>query len=159
MGFFIEWGLKMSNVFDVADYILKRQGMMTTMKLQKLVYYCQAWALVWDSGPIFSEKIKAWRNGPVVWELYDHHRGRYEISSIPEVLLSESGLSIEHQDTIDRVLEHYGYMPSHELSYLTHIEAPWKDARKGLATGVKGDREITPASMAEFYESFIDENQ
>ena len=35
-------------VFDVAAYILEKIGSMTTMKLQKLVYYSQAWSLVWD---------------------------------------------------------------------------------------------------------------
>ena len=37
----------MLTVFDVASYILKKSGKMTTMKLQKLIYYSQAWALVW----------------------------------------------------------------------------------------------------------------
>src|SRR6267142_182405 len=32
---------------DVAAFILKQRGEMTAMKLQKLVYYCQAWSLVW----------------------------------------------------------------------------------------------------------------
>jgi uncharacterized phage-associated protein len=35
----------MASVLDVAQYILNRQGMMTTMKLQKLVYYVMAWSL------------------------------------------------------------------------------------------------------------------
>ena len=48
----------MSNVFDVAKYILQKQGPMTSMKLQKLVYYSQAWALVWDDERIFPEKIE-----------------------------------------------------------------------------------------------------
>lgn len=29
----------MANVFDVAQYILEQQGLITAMKLQKLVYY------------------------------------------------------------------------------------------------------------------------
>ncbi|MBC8146611.1 MAG: hypothetical protein H8E98_01335 [Bacteroidetes bacterium] len=41
-------GHKIISVYDVADYILKQVGYITTMKLQKLVYYCQAWSLVWD---------------------------------------------------------------------------------------------------------------
>jgi uncharacterized phage-associated protein len=36
----------MTSVFDVAQYILRRKGQMTTWKLQKLVYYSQAWSLV-----------------------------------------------------------------------------------------------------------------
>ena len=37
----------MASVYDVAAYILEKQGAMTTWKLQKLVYYSQAWSLVW----------------------------------------------------------------------------------------------------------------
>ena len=33
------------SVHDVAAYILKKQGEMSAMKLQKLVYYSQAWSL------------------------------------------------------------------------------------------------------------------
>ena len=41
----------MTTVHDVAAYILQKLGKMTTMKLQKLVYYSQAWSLVWDEKP------------------------------------------------------------------------------------------------------------
>ena len=54
------------SVLDVAAYILKKLGSMTTMKLQKLVYYSQAWSLVWDEQSLFIESIEAWANGPVV---------------------------------------------------------------------------------------------
>ena len=43
----------MASVFDVAKYILHKLGTVTTWKLQKLVYYCQAWSLVWDDEPLF----------------------------------------------------------------------------------------------------------
>lgn len=45
----------MANVFDTAKYILEKSGKMSTMKLQKLCYYSQAWALVWDDAPLFDE--------------------------------------------------------------------------------------------------------
>ena len=55
---------------DVAAYILRKQGTMPAMKLQKLVYYSQAWSLVWDDRPIFRDRIYAWANGPVIRNLY-----------------------------------------------------------------------------------------
>ena len=36
-----------ATVFEVAKYILEKKEKMSTMKLQKLLYYCQAWSLVW----------------------------------------------------------------------------------------------------------------
>jgi uncharacterized phage-associated protein len=38
----------MAHAQDVAQFILERRGEMTAWKLQKLVYYSQAWSLVWD---------------------------------------------------------------------------------------------------------------
>lgn len=60
----------MATVFDVAEYILQKLGEVTTMKLQKLVYYCQAWSLVWDEQPLFEDDFQAWANGPVCPALF-----------------------------------------------------------------------------------------
>ena len=65
------------SVFDIAKYILERTGEITSIKLQKLVYYSQVWNLVWDEEPLFYEQIEAWANGPVIPVLYDVHRGYY----------------------------------------------------------------------------------
>ena len=48
----------MANVFDTAKYILEQKGDMSTMKLQKLCYYSQAWGLVWDDEPLFDEDLR-----------------------------------------------------------------------------------------------------
>src|ERR1700730_81854 len=67
-------------VHDVAAFIVNRQGEMSAMKLQKLVYYSQAWSLVWDDEPLFDDAIEAWANGPVVRALYARHRGQFKVS-------------------------------------------------------------------------------
>jgi len=69
----------MVSVLDVAANILAKRGPMSVMKLQKLVYYCQAWSLVWDDRPMFREPIEAWTMGPAVPALYREHRGMFEI--------------------------------------------------------------------------------
>lgn len=48
----------MANIISVAKYILEQRGAMTTMKLQKLCYYSQAWSLAWDDKPLFDEDFK-----------------------------------------------------------------------------------------------------
>lgn len=143
----------MASVHDVAAYILKRKGSMTTMKLQKLVYYCQAWSLVWDERPLFDERIEAWANGPVVPDLFHAHKGRFEIGECPEG--NRRNLDTTARETIDAVLGFYGHKDSQWLADLTHQERPWRDARKGLAPGERGNHEITHAAMAEFYEGLI----
>jgi uncharacterized phage-associated protein len=144
----------MSSVFDTANYILRRQGPMTAMKLQKLVYYCQAWSLVWDERPLFPERVEAWANGPVVPVLFDAHRGKFQVSyeTIPGNPDNLDGMAVE---TIEAILKYYGNKSSQWLSELTHSERPWIEARSGMAPGERGSREITLAVMHEYYESLL----
>lgn len=139
----------MADVFDVAKYILTKAGSMTTWKLQKLVYYSQAWSLVWDDEALFEEEIQAWANGPVCPALYQVHRGRLKIDDIDRG--NAARLTGDERETVDVVLKHYGSYTAQYLSELTHQEAPWKDARDGLAPGERGSREITLDAMAEYY--------
>ena len=44
---------------DAAEYILRKQGSMSAMKLQKLLYYAQAWHMVWEDELLFPENIEA----------------------------------------------------------------------------------------------------
>lgn len=141
----------MATAHDVAAYILRRKGEMTAMKLEKLVYYSQAWSLVWDEEPLFEDRIEAWVNGPVLPTLYRRHRGMFKISDWPSGDLEV--LTPKQRETIDAVLEYYGDKSSQWLSDLTHREAPWLQARKGLEPGEPSRREIAHASMAEYYSS------
>jgi uncharacterized phage-associated protein len=148
--------MAMASADDVAVYILRKQGPMTAMKLQKLVYYAQAWHLVWEERPLFAERIEAWANGPVVPDLYQRHKGQYEVSTIPSG--DASRLDDGEAESVEAVLDYYGDWPAHELSELTHRERPWMAARKGLAPGERGSREITHDAMAEYYDGLTTEN-
>jgi uncharacterized phage-associated protein len=144
-----------ASVFDVARYILKKKGSLTTIKLQKLVYYCQAWSLVWDEKPLFTQKIEAWANGPVVPALFQEHKGRY---SVPKNGISGDvrRLSQDQKDTIDGVLSHYGAFTASDLVQLTHSEEPWLSARKGHSPGSNCSVEIKRANIAEYYSGLLD---
>jgi len=142
----------LASVFDVAAYILNKQGPMTAMKLQKLVYYSQAWSLVWDEERLFGHRVEAWAMGPVVPTLYQAHRGKFRIAR-RDLHGRPSKLTVEQRRTIDGVLDYYGGRSSQWLSDLTHAEEPWRQARKGLEPGERGHNEMPPASMAEYYGS------
>lgn len=146
----------MANVFDVAQYILQKQGSMTTMKLQKIVYYSQAWSLVWDEKPLYHERIEAWASGPVVQELFALHRGQFIVSGIERGDIN--CLTKNEKETIDAVLEFYGKQTAQYLSDLTHLEAPWKEARKDIAEGANCENEISQAVMHEYYSSIPDKD-
>ena len=141
----------MATAHDVAAYVLKRRGPRSAMKLEKLVYYCQAWSLVWDDRPLFEDRIEAWANGPVVPVLYEKHRGQFALTDWPGG--DPTALDDTAVETIDVVLDSYASHNAQALSDLTHREAPWRDARIGLAEGDRGGREVTQASMMEYYSS------
>lgn len=142
----------MATVFDLAEYILCARGPMSAMKLQKLVYYAQAWSLVWDERPLFTDEIEAWANGPIVRSLYESHRGKFTINH-GFFAGDPNALTLSEQETVDRVLEFYGDKDPQWLSDLTHLEFPWREARTGLADGERGSSIIGKDAMAEYYGS------
>lgn len=140
----------MANVFDTARYILEQSGSMSTMKLQKLCYYSQAWALVWDDSPLFQEEFQAWANGPVCPELFFKTKGSYSVNASDETG-GIGDLSEEQKDTINCVLDYYGKHDAQWLSQLTHMEEPWIKAREGVPSGAGCNQIITKESMALYY--------
>jgi uncharacterized phage-associated protein len=141
-----------SKAIDVADYILKKRGGMSAMKLQKLVYYSQAWTLVWTDNALFSEEIEAWADGPVVRKLYHKHRGHFRVEKgffggDPAIL------DVDKRNAVDKVLAFYGEKDAQWLSNLTHLERPWVKAREGLMPGDRGRNIISKESMLSYYSS------
>ena len=141
-----------ASVLDTARFILKEQGPISAMKLQKLVYYSQAWSLVWDERPIFREKIKAWANGPVVPTLYAAHKGRFTVEA-KHISGDADALDAKEKATVLGVLKFYGDKTAQWLSDLTHAERPWRDARQGIPAGANSNNEITTAALHEYYSS------
>jgi len=144
----------MVSIFDVAAFILSQLGPIPVMKLHKLAYYCQAWSLVWDEEPLFKERIEAWANGPVVKELYEIHKGKFKLA-LADLPGNPDVLNDEQRETVLVVLKDYGDKPSQWLSDLTHLEAPWREARKGVDPRERGDKEITWAALAEYYSGLL----
>ena len=70
-----------ATAIDVGQYIVdcfrNQNKSITTLKLQKLVYYSQSWSLVWDDAPLFEEDFEAWVNGPVAVSLFHALQGYY----------------------------------------------------------------------------------
>jgi uncharacterized phage-associated protein len=141
----------MASVHDVAQYILEEKGELDTWKLQKLVYYSQAWHLVWEGAPLFPQHIEAWANGPVSPHLYKVHRGLYRVTRWRYGSAERLGES--QRESINVVLKHYGRATGFSLRQLTHSEAPWKNARKGLPPGAPSNNIITTDAMAAYYGS------
>ena len=140
-------------VFDVAKYILHTKGRMSTWALQKLCYYSQAWALAWTGKPLFDEDFEAWSNGPVCPALFHEHKGKFMVSEDDLSKGDIVNVTGDEKDTIDTVLRDYGDMQPFELRELSHREAPWRDARRGLPDGEPCQNVITKEAMGSYYGS------
>jgi uncharacterized phage-associated protein len=100
--------------------------------------------------PLFDDEIQAWAAGPVVKSLFALHKGKYVVGP-DDMGGSMLALDEDAQRTIDKVVAHYGKLSAAQLSELTHREAPWADARRGLGPAERGDAVIRPEAMFDFY--------
>lgn len=136
-------------IADVARYILEKSGQMTTMKLQKLCYYSQVWHCYHLEKRLFKEEVQAWAYGPVSYDLFELHRGKYQISAEEVPLRSTPIFSVESAEVIDQVLNAYGTFTGAQLSDLSHSETPWIETRSQV-TEQSQSPVITIEKMYEF---------
>lgn len=143
----------MSTSDDVAAYIIQHfESPISTMKLQKLAFFSQGWALAVLKRPLFEDDFQAWANGPVLYSLFDKHRGDYTVNSWQ---WGNAGkLEIAEQRVIDAVLRNYGALSGAQLSDLTHRKGtPWADARSRarVAAGQRAQVVVLKEDMKRFF--------
>ena len=119
----------LTSIANVAEYLLTKAPM-SPKKLQKLCYYAYAWHLAVRAERLFSERFEAWVHGPVEPGLYQAYR-HFGWHEIPKVQNTPS-LHRAAIDTIDRVYAGYGHLSGDQLALLSHLEAPWQQARSGI---------------------------
>jgi|SRR5579859_5522715 len=139
----------------VADYFIWRAHEVgepiSQLKLQKLVYYAQAWNLALKGTPLVKAEFQAWVHGPVNRQLYDRFKqyawkpitDEVEMPKLPKDVL-------EH---LEEVWQVYGVYSPFELERLTHSELPWQKARGGLAPDENCEVIISKTDMMEFFRS------
>ncbi len=148
----------MYDVLDVSRYVInysneKGYGV-SNLKLQKLLYFIQAYFLVEMGTSCFQEPIQAWNFGPVVPKAYHEFKifGCADIPTISKytsVELEDGKLKIEtktfsidsikteHRSAIDRIVDNFKDHAASDLVYITHNQKPWKDAfKKGQNTEI-----------------------
>lgn len=101
-------------------------GSADAYKLQKLVYYCQAWHVTQTKRPMFDGVIQAWKHGPVAVDLWPLHKGHYRVTSAMVgpgggAVLDDYALAV-----LRSVVQYYGRLESNALVELTHAEEPWR---------------------------------
>lgn len=140
------------------------------LKLQKLLYYQQAWHMAFfgRENQLFSEAPQAWVNGPVYPDIYHQYKGMVagmcdhlreeNFGATPESVLdelrkldAELGLNDDERRLFTSVMTLYGSKTQNQLILLTHAEQPWSDAREGLLPFEHSDRSISLDTMCNYY--------
>jgi len=153
----------MATAIDVAKFFLSRVDrdngdVITHLKLQKLVYYSQAWSLVLRGQELFEDTIEAWKNGPVSPSVFDEYKN-YDRSPIPYSCdFNEKILSEDELDLLSQIVSTYGELTASKLWKLSHKEYPWLEARRGIPANHPSKEVITPKSMKDYYSNFVDIN-
>lgn len=123
----------------------------TNKKLQKLLYYAQAWSLALKNELLFSQNIEAWVHGPAVRDVYMAYK-EFGFNPIQEQIdLQELKIPEEKRELLESVWNVYGSYDGDYLEVLSHSEKPWQEARQGMEADVSSDKAIDIETMRAFY--------
>lgn len=134
----------MTTALQIANYVKNEKFVYGAMHLQKLLYYSQAWSLVWTGKPLFADEIEAWPMGPVVRDVWVWDK--YSSSTTHDAPVSNETRAI-----IDAVYEFYGSNGGAALSVMTHSEAPWLEARGDTPEGAHCSNPLAHATMRRYF--------
>lgn len=143
MSIHVDETFTMPHVLSVARELVKlslsgdEPDPLTNLRLQKLLYYAQAWSLVIRESELFSDELEAWGQGPVVPAAY------HALSDGPirvEAFAGAPVLRDEEAEFVRRLWEAYSPYSALQLSKMVREEAP--GSRRG-----KIDRRTAAGTM------------
>lgn len=139
---------------SVADYLLcfaqKHGDVMTPLKLQKMVFYADAWYMALNDGEeLISDRFEAWVHGPVARDLYSRFADYKWQPITTEINCPDlpEGV-VKHLDEIYQV---FGGYTAYQLEQMTHQEKPWLMAREGFPVDAPCRNVIDKSVTSEFY--------
>lgn len=170
----VEWWLMnpydpkaVANFFITAALQQGRDGI-SPMKLQKLMYYAYGWNLAIFGLPLVSERVQAWRFGPVFQSIYRACKD-YEDQAIPQPLgsLKVDGTKLEFytpsiEDGGDenaetrrllvKIWEIYAPFSAFELSAMTHERGtPWHKVFEKYGGAIPSGAQIPDELIKEYF--------
>jgi len=149
----------MYKIDDVCDYIIYKTKTdevlpLNHLKLQKILYYIQAWHLAIYDSPLFEGKFQAWVHGPVNRQIYNRFKSSkylYSEINLEDIINKNVSLTEEKQLHINSVLETYMPYSGAELELISHRETPWINARKGYSDNQYCEIEIDENLVKRFF--------
>lgn len=154
-------------IVNVANYCgisLLNNGMtVTPLKLQKILYYIQAWMLVFfKMQKIFEEIPEAWVNGPVYPSVYARFKAIGMYTQLSEKDFNgnmDLSITSEQKRVLDKLILIYGSKTQDQLVFMTHCEDPWSNARKDLQPFESSHNPISFEDMYSYYKNRYDTNR
>jgi uncharacterized phage-associated protein len=147
-----------AQVFSVAKELVKlslsgdEKDPLTNLRLQKLLYYAQAWSLVVRESELFSDDLQAWRWGPVVLAVHrklPDGQGANQIN--PDTFDDAPNLQGDEAEFVKCVWEAYNQFSALQLSRMTHEELPWRKAWGDRPIDASGKDPISLDDLEEFF--------
>lgn len=121
--------IRATNIANLFLAWASRDGdIITNLKLQKLLYYTQAWYMVNFNKRFFSDSIEAWDSGPIVRDEYFKWK-KYQSAPIPYRPTGNEKNNFGNQQ-IDFLTEFYcvfSHLSATALTSMVHNEDPWKE--------------------------------
>ncbi len=148
--------LNAARYFIVRAYEDGIEAETTNMKVQKLLYYAQSLHLALYDEPLFEDEIQAWRYGPVCPPAYRFYSD-FEAKQLP-IPRQESLLQLpsEKKELLEEIWGYFGGYHAYKLSDMTHVEFPWKKARRGLLPEASSTEPILLNDMKALGEQKLD---
>lgn len=141
----------------LSNYILNHYGPMSHLKLQKLLYYCDAYHLAYFDEELVEDKFEAWVHGPVSKKVFDSLRDKSLLyadlcyAGKGEEDAAFDSLSSEQKNLITEVLVMLKSWTGLELEQATHEELPWLRARAGYDASSPCHVEISKEEMRVYH--------
>lgn len=142
-------------VLDVCKYVIdysnEKEYGISNLKLQKILYFIQAYFLIKQpSRCCFDDKIEAWDFGPVVPKAYRKYK-QFGSSDIPIIIDFEKSnsndcITGDDKNLIKTVIDKFADYSATDLVGLTRKQSPWIDAYIPHM-----NREITPEAIKEYF--------
>ena len=139
----------------IADFLLdecrERGEILSNLKLQKLLFYADAWSMALFGSPLFNEDFEAWVHGPVLpsqYRRFREHRWRPITTEVVRPKLPTA--TVDH---LIEIIEVFGVETAVALELMTHREKPWMDARGDLAPSAPCTNVISKSVTMEYYKS------
>ena len=146
----------------IADYFIWKTSdvgsLITNLKLQKLLYYTQAWYITLYGEPLIEEDLEAWVHGPAIPECYREYK-KFAWHPINKKTISRPQLSPKVVEHLEEIANIYMIKDAYELELLSHSENPWIQARNGLPLDKASHNIVKLDDMKKYYSLLLNDSK